>query len=225
MRVRLFLAAILLLAPLAAQVRGSGNINEMVLDIMRTDLGKDKEGLAMWAPMEFFLAAGVAQAPGVDPKEMERDLAFLADYTVLMVQAKTSGEDGPASLSTAQLRAHAVLTNEAGQAVMPLTDLPPKVESMLTVVRQSMSSNGGKEFRLLVFPGKDAKGRPFLASPTRKGTLSLRVAKAEGFPGMTLTWRTPLSSFVQPVACLKCGEALQAAWSYCPWCGQASASK
>lgn len=225
MRIRLLLAATLLLTPLGAQDRPSGNVNEMVLDIMRTDLAKDKEGLAMWAPMEFFLAAGSAQAPGVDPREMAKELAFLADYTVLMVQAKTSGEDGPVSLTTAQLRVHAVLVNEVGQTVTPMTDLPPKVESILSVVRQSMSANGGKDFRLLVFPAKDAKGKPFLASPTRKGALILRVAKVEGFPGMALTWRTPLSSFVQPVACAKCGEALQAAWSFCPWCGQASATK
>lgn len=225
MRVRLLLATALLLAPLGAQVRPAGNINEMILDIMRTDLAKDKEGLAMWAPMEFFLAAGSAQAPGVDPKEMAKDLAFLADYTVVMVQAKTSGEDGPVSLTTAQLRAHATLTNETGQSVAPLADLPPKVESMLSVVRQSLSANGGRDFRLLVFPAKDAQGKPFLASPIRKGTLSLRVGKAEGFPGMTLSWRTPLSSFVQPVTCAKCGEALQAAWSYCPWCGQTAPSK
>lgn len=223
MRAWLLVAAILLsgAAPAAAQGRGPGNVNDMILEVMRTDLGKDKEGLAMWLPQEFFVAAGLAQAPGLDPKELEKELAFLLDYAVFMVQAKTSGEDGAVHLSTAQLRTAATLVDASGRSVKPLTDLPPKVEATLNAVRQGFASKGREEFRLLVFPGRGTDGKQPFASPVRRGAVSLKLAKVGEFPGMTLTWKTPLASFVQPVACGKCKEPLQPAWSFCPWCAQA----
>lgn len=227
MRLRILLSVVLCLAGglLRAQARPAGNINDMLLDVMRTDLGKGREGLAMWIPREFFLAAGQNQAPGTDPAAMEKELSFLSEVTVFMVRAKAMSEDGPINLTTAQLRAHTTLTNEAGQSVKALKDLPPRTEAMLNLVRQGMASSGGGEFRLLVFPLKDAAGKPFLAGPTRRGQIRLQVEAAEGFPGMTLVWKTPLSAYVQPVHCAKCGESLQAAWSFCPWCGTAVAAK
>jgi hypothetical protein len=106
--------------------------------------------------------------------------------------------------------------------VKPLTDLPPKVEATLNAVRQGFASKGREEFRLLVFPGRGADGTPF-ASPSRRGTVTLKVAKVGEFPGLALSWKTPLASFVQPVACGKCKEPLQPAWSFCPWCAQPAA--
>lgn len=224
MRVLLLLAAILGLAalPLQAQAQAGrpGNVNDMILEVMRTDLGKDKEAMAMWLPQEFFVAAGMTQAPGLDSRELEKELAFLKDYAVFMVQAKTKGEDGPVSLSTSQLRALATLVDESGWSVKPLTELPAKVEATLNAVRQGFSAKGREDFRLLVFPGRNQDGGSLMASPTRRGAISLRLAKADAFPGMALTWKTPLASFVKPVACAKCGEPLQPAWSFCPWCAQ-----
>lgn len=223
MRTLLLLAALLLPAsmPLGAQGRTPGNVNDMILEVMRTDLGKDRQSMAMWLPPEFFIAAGVAQTPGLDPKEMEKELAFLQDYAVFMVQAKAMGEDGATSLSTAQLRALATLVDEAGRTVKPLSELPPKVESLLNLVRQGFASQrGGEDYRLLVFPGREAGAQRTFASPTRRGAITLRLGKTEAFPGMALSWKTPLASFVSPVACAKCGEALQPAWSYCPWCAK-----
>lgn len=213
-------------APLAAQGRGPGNVNDMVLDVMRTDLGPGRESMAMWLPQEFFVAAGMAQAPGLDPKALEKELAFLLDYAVFMVQAKANGEDGPVYLSSSQLRAAATLVDEAGRVVRPLTNLPPRVEATLNAVRQGFSAKGREEFRLLVFPGQSPEGRQPFASPSRRGAVSLKLAKVGEFPGMSLTWKTPLASFVKPAACAKCGEALQPAWSFCPWCGtQPAAAK
>lgn len=224
-----FLTTALLLSlagPLAAQGRPAGNVNDMILEVMRTDLGKDRQSMAMWLPTEFFIAAGVAQVPGLDPKEMEKELAFLQDYVVFMVQAKTMGEDGATNLSTAQLRALATLVDETGRTVKPLSELPPKVESLLNVVRQGFATQrGGEDYRLLVFPGRETGSPRAFASPTRRGGLTLKLAKSEGFPGMALTWKTPLASFVQPVSCGKCKEPLQPAWSFCPWCAQPVAAK
>lgn len=223
----LFLLAALLIsaaAPAAAQGRAPGNVNDMILEVMRTDLGKDKEAMAMWLPQEFFVAAGMAQAPGLDPKEMEKELGFLLDYAVFMLQAKSNGEDGPVHLSSVQLRAAATLVDEAGRSVKPLTDLPPKVEATLNAVRQGFAAKGREEFRLLVFPGRGADGKPF-ASPSRRGAVTLKVAKVGEFPGLALTWKTPLASFVQPTACGKCKEPLQPAWSFCPWCAHPVSAK
>lgn len=222
MRALLLLAAILGSAaiPLRAQTGRPGNVNDMILEVMRTDLAKDKEAMAMWLPQEFFVAAGMAQAPGLDPKELEKELAFLKDYAVFMVQAKSKGEDGAVALSTSQLRAVATLVDESGRSVKPLAELPAKVEATLNAVRQGFSAKGREEFRLLVFPGRSQDSTQIMASPTRRGAISLRLAKVDAFPGMALTWKTPLASFVKPVACAKCGEPLQPAWSFCPWCAQ-----
>ena len=227
MRVLLLLTAILFSAttPLAAQGRAPGNVNDMILEVMRTDMGKGKEAMAMWLPQEFFVAAGLSQTPGLDPKDLEKELDFLRDYVVFMVQAKTQGEDGPVSLSSSQLRTAASLVDEAGRSVKPLTDLPPKVEATLNAVRQGFSAKGRDEFRLLVFPGRSADGKQTIASPTRRGTISLKLAKVDEFPGMVLTWKTPLASFVEPAACTKCGESLQPAWAFCPWCAKPTAAK
>lgn len=228
MRLLLLLAVFLMstAAPLGAQGRPPGNVNDMILEVMRTDLGKDHQNMAMWLPPEFFVAAGVAQVPGLDPKEAEKELGFLQDYAVFMVQAKVMGEDGAISFSTSQLRAMATLVDEAGHSVKPLTELPPKVESMLNVVRQGFASQrGGEDYRLLVFPGREAGAKRAFASPTRRGMITLKLAKTETFPGMSLRWKTPLASFVSPVACAQCGELLQPAWSYCPWCAKPAPAK
>lgn len=224
MRTWLLTVALLLSAalPAAAQGRAPGNVNDMILEVMRTDLGKDRQNMAMWLPQEFFLAAGVAQMPGLDPKEAERELAFLLDYAVFMVQVKVMGEDGVTTLSTSQLRALATLVDESGRTVKPLTELPPKVDSLLNVVRQGFSAQkGGEDYRLLIFPGREPGTQKTFASPQRRGSVTLQLAKTKDFPGMSLSWRTPLASFVQPVACVKCKESLQPAWSFCPWCAQA----
>ncbi|GLH72954.1 hypothetical protein GETHLI_14560 [Geothrix limicola] len=227
MRSLLLVATLLIgLSPvLSAQTSGPVNVNDMVLEVMRTDIGKDKEGMAMWLPQEFFLAAGMAQSPGLDSGSLAKDLDFLQDYSVFMVQAKTKGEDGPRSLSTAQLRASTSLVDEAGRAVKPLSDLPPKVENLLNLVRQSFASRGNEDFRLLVFPGRTGADKRVFASPLRKGSLTLKVGKVDEFSGMTMTWKTPLASCVKPRPCAKCGETFQAAWSYCAWCGQAGGAK
>jgi len=221
----LLLAALLFLPVSALRAQAPVNVNDMILEVMRTDLGKNKEAMAMWLPQEFFLAAGLAQAPGLDPKELEKELDFLLDYTVFMVQAKTKGEDGPQSLSSAQLRAHTTLVDEAGRVVKPLSELPPKVDSMLNLVRQGFASRGNEDFRLLVFPGRDAATKRLFASPIRKGALTLKLDKVEAFPGMSLAWKTPLASCVKPMPCLKCGEMVQAAWSFCAWCGRPAGGK
>lgn len=227
MRRLLFVAILLLGLPpvLKAQAPSPVNVNDMVLEVMRTDLGKNKEAMAMWLPQEFFLAAGLAQSPGLDATGLAKDLDFLLDYAVFMVQAKAKGEDGPKSLSTAQLRASTVLVDETGHAVKPLSELPPKVESMLNLVRQSFASRGNEDFRLLVFPGREGAGKRLFASPLRKGSLTLKVGKVDEFPGMAMSWKTPLASCVKPRPCGKCGESFQAAWSYCPWCGQAGGAR
>lgn len=222
----LLLFAALLLAfplPLGAQGRPPVNVNDMVLEVMRTDIGKGRESMAMWLPQEFFVAAGMSQAPGLDPKDLERDLEVLLDYAVFMVQAKIDGEDGSMSLSSSQMRAAATLLDETGRAVTPLAELPPKVEAILNAVRMGFASKGNEDFRLLVFPGRDAQTKRLFVSPTRKGALTLKLAKVGDHPGMSLTWKTPLSSCVKPSTCAKCTEPLQAAWSFCPWCAQPAA--
>jgi hypothetical protein len=225
MRSWFWLAAVLLVLAAPLEAQGHANVNEMVLEVMRTDLGKDRESMAMWLPQEFFLAAGLSQAPGLDRQKLEQELDFLSDYAVFMVQAKTKGEDGPASLTTAQLRAIATLADEDGKTLKPLSELPSRVEELLNVMRQGIASKGNTEFRLLVFPGREHGSKRLFISPTRRGTVTFKLAKTTEFPGLVLTWKTPLSSFVKPSACAKCKQPLQAAWSFCPWCAEPAGSK
>lgn len=204
---------------LGAQPKPGLDVNKMVPDIMRMDMAQGKEGIAMWCPTLFFVAAGLSQAPTTDPKDLERELAILDDFTLFAVQAKVATEDGAKVLSTAALRDAAVLVDAKGREIRPLTEFPPKVEMLLSAMRNGMANNGASEMRILVFPGKDADGTR-LGVPSRPGTVTLKVKAAGGYPGSTFAWRTPLTSFVAPSACLKCRETLQPAWTYCPWCGE-----
>lgn len=217
---RFLLALLLLLAGGSPNLRAQGgDINKMLLDITRADIAKGRQAVAMWMPMDFFVAAGQAQAANLDPAELRKALAILDDFTVMMVNAKSDGEDGQVALSTAQLRTTAVLLDAKAREVKALLDLPPKLDLMLAGMRQAMSAQaGGADFRILVFPAKDADGKP-LANPTQRGTLLLRINKVETYPGSEFTWRTPLASFVSPMNCTKCQESIQPAWSFCPWCG------
>lgn len=209
---------------LGAQARPGFDVNKMVPDIMRMEMGQGKECIAMWCPTRFFVAAGLSQTPSADPTDMERELAILDDFTMFAVQAKAKGDDGEVSLDAEQLRAAAVLLDAKGREVRPLREFPPKVQIMLDAMRTGMASNGANEMRVLVFPAKDMDGTR-LGSPTQRGMVTLKVRAAHGFPGVTFTWRTPLTSFASPSTCGKCKETLQAAWAFCPFCGEPARSR
>lgn len=205
---------------LGAQARPGLDVNKMVPDIMRMDMSQGRESVAMWCPTRFFVAAGLSQAPaGTDPSDMERELAILDDFTMFAVQAKAKADEQTVVLNAEELRTAAVLIDAKGREVRALREFPPKVQMMLEAMRTGMASSGASDLQILVFPGKDADGVR-LGSPTQRGQVTLKVKAAAGFPGVTFSWKTPLTSFASPSTCGKCRETLQAAWAYCPFCGE-----
>ncbi|MFM9960606.1 MAG: hypothetical protein ACKV2Q_05215 [Planctomycetaceae bacterium] len=196
------------------------NVGSFINELMRLEIQKDSQQLAIWMPREFFIAA--AHQEGTSLEQARTDTAFLDAYQIVLVQCGKSDIVGNTKYSSeAEVRDRAVLLQPDGTEIKPLTRIPPLVLAVTTAMKTMMANEGdegSKNMHVILFPSKSKTGKP-IVNVTAQDKLTLRLKAAGTFAETTIVWRTPFDALTANTPCRKCSESLSGKWSYCPYCG------
>jgi hypothetical protein len=189
-------------------------------ELMSMRMEGDQMELALWFPFEFFIESN--REPGVDRAAIEKELAVLKPYIIVITQ---SGYDRPDGLTDympePQARARATLVGNDGEKVRPLEKVPPMVAAMANAMKTMMAAEGdagSRNLHVMFFANKTAEGK-LLIDPAKRQKLTLVMVARGRFKAVSHVWRTPFDALNRAPDCGKCGEPVSAKWLFCPWCG------
>jgi hypothetical protein len=189
-------------------------------EVMKVKTEGGQADLALWFPQEFFVESCMS-TPGAYREQIEKDLAFLKPFIVIMVESGTTRSDGTVQSAPEQeTRSRAVLKLASGLEMKPLENIPPSVATTVAAMQKSMripAGQSGANMRALVFPAM-SQGKPVVET-RKKSKLTLVLKAAGDAQASEFTWRTPFDTTSSAVSCPKCRGESSVKWSYCPWCG------
>lgn len=216
-------------APAAAAPRM--DVGKALMEAMRIklDMKTNTNTLSLWMSpslLEALMGAYLEQngtGSKADIKEMAEDIRR---YQVFMVQREYMDGLGDKRVQTAaEMRATAQLEGAEGSSVLPLESLPPKTRDFIGNLKHGMETGGsGQHYELLIFPAEDAKHHA-IEWPSKPGRVILHLGAAKYLDAVDLTWHYPLDALSAPKTCAKCHETLSASWTFCAYCGTATAAR
>lgn len=215
---------VLVAGPAAAQNQVS--VNSLMHDILRmADTGPDTQAMFMWFPTEVFVAMAQAD-PNTSAADVQAFENVYSPYTAVAFSCSRVNEDFTQDIiQPSTIKQNIVAIDTAGREHAPVEDIPPALSQILNifklVARQGMGGAGSQvaqSFDVVVFSNKFADGTE-MADPTKRGEFAVKVTGVEGIPATPVTWHLPLDALMPPKYCSSCGERVQHAWTYCPWCG------
>jgi hypothetical protein len=196
------------------------DLGSFTKEIMVLKMGGGQRQLAMWFPFEYFVEANLTD-PEKTRAKVEKEIAFLAPYHVVIVQCSRDKDDGSSEYqSLKELRARAVLKTGDGEEIAPLDKSPPLVSATVEAIKGGLSAEGSEavaNMHVLLFPAaKDGKS---IVDTSKKGKFTLVLKADKRFGETEFVWHTPFDATHPVPPCPKCKEAVSAKWDYCPWCG------
>lgn len=199
------------------------DIGSFVKEIMIVRIEGKKQVLALWFPVEFFLATAIESDPRQTRASAEREMGFLKPYVTIAVQVNRELPDSTEVYQTEkEVRARAVLKLDNGTEVRPLETMPQMMTAALGAMKAIMSSQGGEDranTHFLIFPNQTSSGKP-LIDENKKDKLTLVLKADSNFREMSFVWRTPFDAVTSIPDCPRCKAGVSAKWTYCPFCGQ-----
>lgn len=229
---RCYLGSLLFLLPptLPAQNQASASpprssqgseisIDDIIQETQQTIRGKDRTGVVMWIPVEFWETSMREQGAPGDPVQQFK---ALRDYTMVMVAGgNISGLGHISWLDGKTLREHIRLKDTAGNLYEPHRTVSGDAAIIAGVLRPIMANAigaMGEHMEVFMFPARDSAGNP-IADPTRPGSFTVVLSDIPGFGPSQHEWKLPLTSLSPPKFCPSGKERLQANWKFCPWHG------
>ncbi|HEX2951600.1 MAG TPA: zinc ribbon domain-containing protein [Armatimonadota bacterium] len=179
----------------------------------------NQQQLALWMPYEFFLQSALAE-PGTKREDIEKSIALLRPYQLMLVECKFKGPTDITVQSEEGIRKRASLTLTDGHTILPLHTVPESITTAIKEIKAMMVPiTGGNEddIHILIFP--TMQNGETLVNSTRKQTVTLNLTADAQFAAVSFTWRTPFDALTPLSYCPKCHEHVSAKWHYCPWCG------
>ena len=198
------------------------NLGGFVKEIMCMQLEASHIDMAMWIPLEFYVASALND--GKTTREAaEKELAFLKPYLTVFVMSGVDQPDGTQHYAAEdEVRKRAVIRLDDGTEIRPLQTVPPKMVGVIATMKASMGSSAEK-MHCFVYPNQGKDGKPIIDG-SQRGKLTMAILGATRADDVIFTWRTPFDAVVKAPPCSKCGETVSAKWLFCPWCGQKLAS-
>jgi len=195
------------------------DFNAVLKEIMHAEIKDNQQTMAFWLPAEFFISMEEGQ---VGREIAEKNYGFLRKYLVFIVGQQLEEDDGtkiPAKKSDLLKRISLKMNN--GEKFALVDNIPPKLSELLEQTRRNITANGGsmgKISSIFIF-SSISDGWKTSFDIRNKNSLILSLKEGNGFKSNHFVWKTPLDSFQPAPPCKKCGEAVSAKWSFCPWCG------
>jgi hypothetical protein len=197
------------------------NLGEFIKDIMKLKIDGDITELAMWFPYEFYVESSVAKG-GITREEAEKGIDFIKPYQTIIVCCGIDQADGSSQYSSRkEVISRAVLKLKDGREIKPLDNVPPLVSAAVAGMKAMMSQEGdarSANMHILIFPAKTEQEK-LIVDTNKKDKLTLVLKDYGKFKETIFTWHTPFDMATSIPPCEKCGEAVSAKWSFCPWCG------
>ena len=222
----LFAPALFCQAP--TQKTRQPDVNAAILEAAKMDVVGDNQAIAFWLPDDLLKSIGHAAAQGGTGGDTDKIWESLKDYQIFIVHRSYKDADGYERVSSKEdLDTTIVIRDAAGHeyAALKSSTLPEQTTTILEGFRRGMEqSSKGVTYMIMVFPSKDSQGHPFV-STTRPDRLTMFMKPQGHLHAESFVWHTPFSSLSVPRDCVKCGESLQASWSFCPYCGTALPAK
>ena len=213
-----------LLCQVPAQKSRQPDVNAALLEAAKMDVVGDNQAIAFWLPGELLKSIGRATTTSGSGDDIDKVWESLKDYQIFIVHRSYKDADGYERVASKEdLDAAIIIRDAVGHEYPALksSTLPEQTTAILEGFRRGMEqSSKGMVYMLMVFPAKDAHGHPFM-STTRPDRLTMLMKPQGHLHAETFVWHTPFSALSVPKDCAKCGESLQAAWSFCPYCGTA----
>lgn len=175
---------------------------------------------AIWFPFEFSVQAAAAR-PDKTRAQVEKELAFLKPYIIIIAQCSSRQSNGSTIFAPEyQLRSRAVLKTKDSTEIKALSVIPDELKQPLEALKAMMALPGrgdAANMHVLVFKNEDAKHLPIVEA-SKRDKLTLLLKGSGSFGTVTFSWRTPFDAVAKPRPCARCGEKISAKWFYCPWC-------
>ncbi len=184
----------------------------------RHDSEPDRVTMVEWRP-ELYWEVELSDDPDV-PREVIHDLQWvLRPYMVFLVHDGKVNEDGRLQFrSEGAIRATMRLEDSEGnkyEAVAPDAighDVRGLLDDVIGAERRGSIAGDGLHY--FVFRARKPGGAK-IAVVDQPGHFTLHLGTT------SFRFRTPLGALVPKKSCPTCGEALNGAWSHCPWDGAA----
>lgn len=192
-----------------------GAIDEVVKELIKFSLEKDRQSVIFWFPVEFFIASAPPNVPLEQTKQVEE---ALEPYLIIAVANGKRGVFGGTTFdSEADIRASLRVKDSAGTSYSPLdaNDIGPDMRNLFATMKPGFARSAGElgeHSHFFAFPSKGKEGQ-IIAAATKEGTFSVELGET------TFRWRLPLGTLVPPKICPVDGEQLSGAWKFCPWHG------
>lgn len=194
------------------------NFRAILRETRRTLRAPDQVTVVWWMPEQLWRAAFVSSRRYADPAEVEKRLAALRPYTVvLLAEGRADAAGNVTPTPPGKVVGDFRVLDADGAPLAPVKADAISAEARAVVAEwQTPMANllgpMGRSVNFLLLPAADAKGRP-IADAARPGALRFTYA------GKEIAYRLPLDAAVSPRACPKCAEKCRAAWGFCPMCG------
>ena len=196
------------------------DLNTIVKEIISVQVDGQQQTLGLWTPTEFFVAFAHQDSEAAHEKA-EKELAFLNEYILIIVNQQLEQDDGTRVYAKrSDITNRVTLKIDNGEEFRLAENVPPKVEDLVENARRQIARNGGqmKSAHILIFSAT-TDGWKTTLDTTKRNTLVLSLKEGNGFRRTQLVWKTPFDASNPIPPCSKCSEPLSVKWSYCPWCG------
>jgi hypothetical protein len=195
------------------------SIEDIIQETQQAIRGKNRTGVVIWMPVEFWEASMRQQGMPGDPVEQFK---ALRDYTMVIVAGgNISGLGHITWLDAKVLRSSVRLKDAAGNLYEPHRTVSGDAAIIAGTLRPVLANAigaMGEHMEVFMFPARDAAGKA-IADPTQPGSFSIILNEIPGFGASSHDWRLPLTSLSPPKFCPVGSERLQANWKFCPWHG------
>jgi hypothetical protein len=216
-----WLAAVVLALTLAAPAVAAEQkvqITDLIRETQQQSKNTERLTLVWWMPLEFWQASLAVSGMQMSPEKTEEFLAIVRPYLIVAVaDGKMSPLGSATFVSEEVLRSGIKVVDSVGRSYLPIPDDKISADmKQLTHAMRPIFANligaMGENIRFFMFSSRDADGKE-IASATSTRSFDIQLGERR------FHWRLPLGSVLPLKVCPEDGEAMNGAWSFCPWHG------